>query len=57
MNHAASPPSAESDLSESTSALGELPLVLIPCFAVPLWICLHIAALTQIAASGQAARH
>lgn len=30
-----------------TAALGELPLVLIPGFAVPLWICLHIAALIQ----------
>lgn len=35
-------------LSESTAALGQLPLVLIPCFAVPLWICLHIAAFVQI---------
>lgn len=31
-----------------TSVLGQLPLSLIPGFAVPLWICLHIAALTQI---------
>lgn len=35
-------------LTESTAALGQLPLVLIPCFAVPLWICLHIAAFLQI---------
>ncbi|PWG61848.1 hypothetical protein DEM34_14675 [Spiribacter halobius] len=35
-------------LSESTAALGALPLALIPCFAVPLWICLHIAAIVQI---------
>lgn len=35
-------------LSESTAALGALPLALIPCFAVPLWICLHIAAIAQI---------
>lgn len=32
---------------QSTEALGSLPLLLIPCFAVPLWICLHIAALAQ----------
>lgn len=32
---------------ESTEALGSFPLLLIPCFAVPLWICLHIAALAQ----------
>lgn len=38
-------------LSESTSALGQLPLLLIPCFAVPLWICLHIAAIAQIGES------
>lgn len=31
-----------------TSPLSELPLALIPAFAVPLWICLHIAAFTQI---------
>lgn len=35
-------------LSESTAALGALPLALIPCFAVPLWICLHIAAILRI---------
>lgn len=33
---------------ESTTALGQLPLALIPCFAVPLWICLHMVALMQI---------
>lgn len=38
--------STEAD-AVSTAALGELPLVLIPAFAVPLWICLHIAALIQ----------
>ena len=32
---------------QSTEALGSLPLLLIPCFAVPLWICLHIASLAQ----------
>ncbi|AXI47611.1 hypothetical protein C1J03_17320 [Sulfitobacter sp. SK012] len=32
---------------QSTAALASLPLLLIPCFAVPLWICLHIAALAQ----------
>lgn len=32
---------------QSTEALASLPLLLIPCFAVPLWICLHIAALAQ----------
>ena len=31
-----------------TAPLAELPLALIPGFAVPLWICLHIAAFTQI---------
>ncbi|QEG41233.1 hypothetical protein [Roseimaritima ulvae] len=31
----------------STSALAELPLSLIPGFAVPLWICFHLAALDQ----------
>ncbi|MBY8977926.1 hypothetical protein KHP62_19095 [Rhodobacteraceae bacterium NNCM2] len=35
-------------MSESTAALGQFPLLLIPCFAVPLWICLHIAAFAQI---------
>lgn len=35
--------------SESTSALGQFPLLLIPCFAVPVWICLHIIAFVQIA--------
>lgn len=33
----------------STTALSQFPLLLIPCFAVPLWICLHIAAFRQIA--------
>lgn len=32
-----------------TTALSQFPLLLIPCFAVPLWICLHIAAFHQIA--------
>ncbi|WP_160168246.1 hypothetical protein [Novipirellula maiorica] len=31
----------------ATSILGELPLSLIPGFAVPLWICFHLAALEQ----------
>ncbi|QPC42773.1 hypothetical protein HW532_08730 [Kaustia mangrovi] len=44
-------------MSESTSALGQLPLLMIPCFAVPLWICFHIAAFAQIGASRRAARH
>ena len=35
-------------LSESTAALGQFPLLLIPCFAVPLWICLHTIAFIQI---------
>lgn len=42
--------------SESTAALGQLPLLLIPCFAVPLWICLHIAAFVQIYESYRAQR-
>lgn len=32
---------------QSTEALASFPLLIIPCFAVPLWICLHIAALAQ----------
>lgn len=36
-----------------TSALSELPLALIPGFAVPLWICLHLAAFTQIREAGR----
>lgn len=32
---------------ESTTALGQLPLLLIPCFAVPLWIILHIIGIHQ----------
>ena len=32
----------------TTQVLGDLPLVLIPAFAVPLWICLHLTAFTQI---------
>ncbi len=32
---------------ESTAALGQLPLLLIPCFAVPLWIILHIIGIHQ----------
>lgn len=35
------------DSPQSTGALASFPLLIIPCFAVPLWICLHIAALTQ----------
>lgn len=35
------------DTPQSTEALGSFPLLIIPCFAVPLWICLHIAALAQ----------
>ena len=31
-----------------TAALGQLPLLLIPAFAVPLWICLHLTAFAQI---------
>ncbi|GAA5509036.1 hypothetical protein [Novipirellula caenicola] len=31
----------------ATTILGELPLSLIPGFAVPLWICFHLAALEQ----------
>jgi len=41
---------------ESTAALGQLPLLLIPCFAVPLWICLHFAAFAQIRESYRASR-
>jgi hypothetical protein len=33
---------------EPTTALAQLPLLLVPCFAVPLWICFHIVALMQI---------
>lgn len=44
------------DSAESTAALGQLPLLLIPCFAVPLWICLHIAAFAQIRESYRARR-
>ena len=33
----------------TTQAMGALPLILVPAFAVPLWICLHIAAFVQIA--------
>ena len=43
-------------MPESTAALGQLPLLLIPCFAVPLWICLHITAFIQIRESHRAAR-
>jgi len=43
------------DNVESTAAPGQLPLVLIPCFAVPLWICLHIVALAQISDARKAA--
>ncbi len=32
----------------TTEALSQFPLLLIPCFAVPLWICLHLAAFYQI---------
>jgi hypothetical protein len=35
----------------TTTMLGDLPLVLIPAFAVPLWICLHLTAFTQIRAA------
>lgn len=35
------------DTPQSTEALASFPLLIIPCFAVPLWICLHIAALAQ----------
>jgi hypothetical protein len=41
---------------ESTAALGQMPLLLVPCFAVPLWICLHIAAFAQIREAHRAAR-
>ncbi|HVL73990.1 MAG TPA: hypothetical protein VM434_19120, partial [Beijerinckiaceae bacterium] len=34
--------------AEPTAALAQFPLLLIPCFAVPLWICLHLAAFAQI---------
>jgi hypothetical protein len=36
---------------ESTAALGQFPLLLIPCFAVPMWICLHIIAIRQRSAA------
>ena len=39
----------------TTGPLGVLPLVLIPAFAVPLWICLHLAAFAQIRAARAAA--
>lgn len=42
---------------ESTTALGQLPLVLVPCFAVPLWICFHIVALMQIFDARRASRN
>lgn len=35
----------------TTAPLGALPLALVPAFAVPLWICLHIAAFAQIRAA------
>lgn len=35
----------------TTSPLGDLPLVLIPAFAVPLWICLHVSAFVHIRAA------
>lgn len=35
----------------TSNGLGLLPLVLIPGFAVPLWICLHAAAMLQIRAA------
>lgn len=35
----------------TATILGDLPLVLIPAFAVPLFICLHLAAFTQIRAA------
>ncbi len=38
----------------STAALAQFPLLFIPAFAVPLWICLHIAAFVQIRAARQA---
>ncbi|MGE0724454.1 MAG: hypothetical protein AB7O45_08770 [Alphaproteobacteria bacterium] len=38
----------------TTGPLGVLPLVLIPAFAVPLWICLHLAAFAQIRAARRA---
>lgn len=40
--------SAELSGGVSTAALGQFPLLIIPGFAVPLWICLHIAAFMQI---------
>jgi hypothetical protein len=36
------------DGTPATAALGQFPLLLIPAFAVPLWICLHVAAFAQI---------
>lgn len=39
----------------ATTALSQFPLLLIPCFAVPLWICLHLAAFRQIAAARRGA--
>jgi len=38
----------------TTQAMGDLPLILVPAFAVPLWICLHIAAFVQIAEARKA---
>ncbi|RFA26277.1 hypothetical protein CAI21_17530 [Alkalilimnicola ehrlichii] len=40
----------------TTGALSQFPLLLIPCFAVPLWICLHLAAFYQIRSARQQAR-
>lgn len=37
----------------TTTALGELPLIVIPGFAVPLWICLHLAVFAQIREAGR----
>lgn len=41
----------------STSPLAMLPLALIPGFAVPLWICLHLAAFAQIRVARRAEGH
>lgn len=41
---------------ESTTALGQLPLTLIPCFVVPLWTCFHIVGLMQIFDARRASR-
>jgi hypothetical protein len=43
--------------AEPTVSMGSLPLSLVPTFAVPLWIILHIISLVQLRRLAAAARH